>query len=164
MGFHVCSRPTTGFIHGRRDPFFSHYSSGDNDMTFSSGNSWCFPDALIYYIVDCGYQPPEAFIRDVMESVLTGESRVQTRGIKTKGLKGGAIGYLDQDAVDRAAQTAWDGNVAGFGDFTRKFLTCCPGLDQCRRTGFPLEDVIAFVAEQKKSGGAPPQIALSPRP
>ncbi len=119
MGFHKCDAPASGYIHRRASPLFSPNSSGDNIVAFDSKRRWQFPDALCYYIWDCGYQPPAAFVDDIMNGEVTEAFRLQTKGLPNattddfNGQTGGVIGYLSQAEVDAAARNPW-GPPEGF--------------------------------------------------
>src|SRR5262245_58497111 len=142
MGWHDCPKPSGGYIHGNATVFFNNKSSGDNTVSFASGNSWRFPDGMLYYIVDCGWQPPAAFIDDVMHSTVTSYSREQTRSAGYSQ----SIGYLDEAAVNAARSHGWNASTAGFGDFLRKLESSIPDLVETQKTrGATLEEIIAHV-------------------
>lgn len=113
MGFHICDKPEGGYVHGNDTPRYSNHSSGDNIICFDSGRRWQFPDAIRYYIYDCGYRPPQEFIDDVMTGSVTEAFRSQTKGSggaatdEFNGVSGGVIGYLSQADIDAAAHKPW---------------------------------------------------------
>lgn len=115
MGFHVCPKPDSGYIHGSDKPIYPNTSSGDNEVTFDNGRSWRFPDALVYYIYDCGYTPPQEFIDDVENAAVTNGHRFQTRGGGHASLSdtftkesGGNIAYLSPEDVNECAKAPWE--------------------------------------------------------
>lgn len=132
MGFHMCPVPKQGFVHEVAQPFHSRSSSGTNHISFSDGQrTWIFPDALSYYIFDCGYHPPEAFVRDIMGPDQGSYSRVQFRGggidfrsDEYSDADGGSIGFLSQEDVDRAAESPW----LVPEDFIQNLSQKCPEL------------------------------------
>lgn len=91
MGFHVCEY--CGF-----DPKpgsqFSHFSSGDVTMFFDSGGVWEMPDMIKHYVADHGWDPPVAFIDDVMNHNLVEGRRAQTKSPASLPRK---IAYLSGD-------------------------------------------------------------------
>lgn len=95
MGFHICEYCTqTGTL-----PHPSHSATSSGDVTLSlfdrgSGRSkWVFPDMIVHYVRDHGYQPPAEFIEDVMQGQYAGGVRWQTRGITPAK----QVGYLSGD-------------------------------------------------------------------
>ncbi len=143
MGTHACPRPREGFIHSNAESYFSQASGGDTTIAFASGNRWRVPDALAYYIVDCGWQPPADFIRDVMHSSVTSLRRRQTRGKSGDGSI--AIGYLQQPDVDIAREMGWDTSLASFDAFTHRLFKLVPSLAADNLSGKPLNAIITNV-------------------
>lgn len=83
MGFHICEycpkgvRPAT--------------SSGDVFLTFTNGHSYVMPDMIVHYVQMHVYQPPQAFVDDVMSGALLYGERAQTKSLPVQ------VGYLSGD-------------------------------------------------------------------
>jgi hypothetical protein len=103
MGFHICSKPENGFVHKKTESEYMSTSSADHELTFLSGNRWRMPTAILYYIHDCGWQPHDAFIEDLMQHDLAQPAtHRQTRGNFNAGASNSEvrnIGYLDDEYV-----------------------------------------------------------------
>jgi len=96
MGFHECAYCTPTDESAAQ---YSRFSSGDVTLTFASGRSWRMPDMILHYIADHGWQPPEAFIDDVVHSTLTHHQRVQTRSASMPTNVGYLHGPYERGAV-----------------------------------------------------------------
>lgn len=115
MGWHDSPKPETGYVHGAKKPKYDPKSSGDITISFANGQKWHFPDALTYYIYDCGYKPPEEFIHDIINEEVTEYHRHQTRSMggntcmsdKYNEAAGGSIGYLSPEEVNLSASKPW---------------------------------------------------------
>jgi len=156
MGFHICPKPKLGFTHGNEEPFFSDHSSGDNTLTFSNGNAWAFPDALVYYIIDCGWMPPKEFIQDIMNVDASKEEvkldRIQTKGLNMPGnnkkpeyLQNDSaigMGYINQDDLDQARKQGWNKSIVEFKPFVQKLFDVYPFLLELNKSSLVLEDII----------------------
>jgi hypothetical protein len=68
MGFHNSAKPSTGFVHGNTEQYHDNHSASEHIVNFRNGHSWTFPSAIAYYIIDCGWQPPELFVEDVLNA------------------------------------------------------------------------------------------------
>jgi hypothetical protein len=112
MGFHVCAKPDKGFIHGRSDSLYSDKSSRDHIITRSdTGRGWAFPDAILYYIADCGWQPPMAFLEDLRALQDSDMKILQRQCLQTKSMtqqpSPNRIAYLSDDEVKNLEQKPW---------------------------------------------------------
>lgn len=153
MGSHSSAKPENGFIHGNPNPFFNPSSARETTITFDSENSYKFPDAVMYYLIDTGTiidhegKFPEAFVNDVMNSKVVKQNTVTHRGEsgpKARGeLKKGDTGYCEQEDIDRPL--GWKSQTASFGDFVRQLLTISPQLKQTQLGGTSIDSIIDSV-------------------
>lgn len=79
MGFHTCEFCFPDAV--RR---FSNLSSGDVTLLFDNGHAYEMPDMILHYVADHHWQPPQKFIDDVMNHVLVGGERLQTKSPATR--------------------------------------------------------------------------------
>lgn len=88
MGFHVCEWCRTSPPRSE-EMQFSHLSSADVTISFSSGRTWQFPFAgLPHYVTYHGYLPPADFIDDVVNGTPEAGQFIQTKSLPMM------VGYL----------------------------------------------------------------------
>jgi hypothetical protein len=109
MGFHLCQYCGQ---HPNPNNRFNYTSSGDVFLTFSSGTTWEMPDMILHYIADHHWQPPQAFVDDVMNSEVTHATRLQTKGLDNPR----KVGYLD------AQIQLWGKKPQGFVEKLEKLM------------------------------------------
>jgi len=152
MGSHQSATPKDGYIHGNEKPFFNPVSSSETTITFDSGNSYKFPNAIMYYLIDTGTiidhegKFPNHFLNDVMNSSVTKVEKIQHRGEtgpKARGeLKKGDIGYCEQEDIDNPL--SWQSNISP-SDFIRKLLEIVPHLKTAQLSAAPLDSILSDI-------------------
>lgn len=94
MGFHLCEwcYPATVVVPDidKEKNKFDNASSGDVTLVFDNGHQWVMPDMILHYVADHGWQPPHAFVEDVMVQTMLEGRRRQTRS----SVEPTPVGYL----------------------------------------------------------------------
>jgi hypothetical protein len=96
MGFHLCSACKDKDRNKLRYP---NTSSGDVNLSFTNGRRYVMPDMILHYVADHGWQPPAAFVEDVMTGEIEAHRRMQTRGVAHVFENATRIGYLEGEIV-----------------------------------------------------------------
>lgn len=93
MGTYVCK-----LKHKSKRERYARTSSREIILSFTSGNRWRMPEAVLHYAVDHGWQLPAAFANDLLNSSLDEEGSMsyKDRGAQTFDEKFGLVrvGYL----------------------------------------------------------------------